>query len=92
MKKLLFSDKTRIKINEKGKRSIDLRHPWIYQRSCETEGVRLKNGELVVAEYNDNVVALAFYFGDSLFALKILEFYPETEDIQNYLKKNKDCF
>jgi len=76
-----------IKLNDKGYNSIKLLHPWIYQRSCVNIPNNLSNGELVAVEYKDNIVGVGFFFSNSLFALKILEFNCSDIDLKKIVRK-----
>lgn len=77
-----------IQVNERGKKSLDYKHPWIYQKSCIINNTKINAGDIVFISYKNDIQAAGFFDGDSLFAVKILEFNvnPENFNIDTIIK------
>ncbi|HOL48662.1 MAG TPA: methyltransferase domain-containing protein [bacterium] len=76
-----------IEINERGLKSKYYFHPWIYQNSCKKIPDDLEDGELLFITNNAKKIGIGFYEANSLYAIKILEYFEEFDEKNFDLEK-----
>ncbi|HON56399.1 MAG TPA: class I SAM-dependent methyltransferase [bacterium] len=82
----------KLKLTDRGYKTIKYHHPWIYQKSLifsKNQNKKLKTGAAIELEYNNLNVGIGIYFENSLYAVKMIEFgeYAKWSEIKNIITK-----